>query len=130
MYYWVNFINLICYKVNKTIEFRLLRPTYNFNKIKLWLYIFNAILMYAEDINAPIPRTVRLKSVLTKVYPDSILDYLLTGVQKLKILSTKIPDCVIWNLTKKQILNSIENFADLILSIINIPFGAGASVTE
>ena len=88
MYYWVNFINLICYKVNKTIEFRLLRPTYNFNKIKLWLYIFNAILMYAEDINAPIPRTVRLKSVLTKVYPDSILDYLLTGVQKLKILST------------------------------------------
>ena len=41
-----------------------------------------------EDINAPIPRTVRLKSVLTKVYPDSILDDLLTGVQKLKILST------------------------------------------
>ena len=26
----------------------------------------------------------------------------------LKILDTKIPDCVLWNLTKKQILNSIE----------------------
>ena len=47
-YFWVNFINTICYTVNKTIEFRLLRPTYNKGKIFTWMYIMNAILRYAE----------------------------------------------------------------------------------
>ena len=35
-YFWCNFINALCYKVNKTIEFRFLRPTYNFKKILVW----------------------------------------------------------------------------------------------
>lgn len=48
-YFWVNFINAICYTVNKTIEFRLLRPTYNKGKILTWMYILNAILRYAES---------------------------------------------------------------------------------
>lgn len=47
-YFWVNFINILYYQRAKTIEFRFLRPTWNFNKIVGWLYIFNAILMYAE----------------------------------------------------------------------------------
>lgn len=47
-YYWVNFINSFCYKINKTIEFRFLRPTFNRRKILVWMYIFNAIFLYAE----------------------------------------------------------------------------------
>jgi hypothetical protein len=43
----LNFINMLCYKGPKTVEFRFLRPTYNFNKILLWLYILNAVLKYA-----------------------------------------------------------------------------------
>lgn len=48
-YHWVNFINIMFFKINKTIEFRFLRPSYNFEKIQLWLYIFNALLKYAEQ---------------------------------------------------------------------------------
>lgn len=47
-YFWVNFINILFFDRNKTVEFRFLRPTYNFNKIMGWIYIFNAILSYAE----------------------------------------------------------------------------------
>ena len=71
-YYAVNFINMLCYKVNKTIEFRFLRPTYNFKKIELWLYIFNAILMYAEDFNNPIDNRINIRTLLKTVYPESV----------------------------------------------------------
>lgn len=47
-YYWVNLINLLCYNVNKTVEFRFLRPTYNLKKILVWMYVMNAILHCAE----------------------------------------------------------------------------------
>lgn len=47
-YNYLNIINMAFYKGPKTVEFRFLRPTYNFNKIVNWLYIFNAILQYTE----------------------------------------------------------------------------------
>lgn len=86
-YYWVNFINLICYKVNKTIEFRLLRPTYNFKKIELWLYIFNAILMYAENIKFPIDMGITLSKVINRVYPPNVAKLIDLGLIQLQILS-------------------------------------------
>lgn len=46
----LNIINAICYKGPKTLEFRFLRPTYNYNVIVLWIAIFNAILQYAEHV--------------------------------------------------------------------------------
>ncbi len=49
-YYCVNFINALFYKRNKTIEFRFLHPTKNYNIIINWLYILNAILLKAECI--------------------------------------------------------------------------------
>lgn len=48
-YFWVNFINILFYNRAKTVEFRFLRPTYNINKIIGWIYLFNAILLYAEQ---------------------------------------------------------------------------------
>jgi hypothetical protein len=47
----INFINAICYDGPKTIEFRMLRPTYNFEKILGWLFIYGAFIKFAE-INA------------------------------------------------------------------------------
>ena len=47
-YFWINFINILCYKSPKTIEFRFLRPTYNFTKICTWIMMLNALLQYAE----------------------------------------------------------------------------------
>lgn len=85
-YYWVNFINLICYRVNKTIEFRLLRPTYNFKKIELWLYIFNAILMYAENPSNPISGSINIQTLLRRVYPESIAKSVFLGTVRLRAL--------------------------------------------
>lgn len=49
-YYGLNLINMLCYKGPKTVEFRFLRPTFNYRKITLWLYILNAVLKYAEFV--------------------------------------------------------------------------------
>lgn len=47
-YYALNLINMFCYKGPKTIEFRFLRPSFNFRKIRFWIAVFNAILIYSE----------------------------------------------------------------------------------
>lgn len=84
-YYCVNFINMLCYNVNKTVEFRFLRPTYNFNKIILWIYIFNAILIYAEKYyTGDFPN---LYSILEKCYPKNISLELEKGIKRLQMLT-------------------------------------------
>lgn len=49
-YFNCNFINMLCYKGAKTVEFRFLTPTYSFEKITTFLLIFNAILRHAESL--------------------------------------------------------------------------------
>lgn len=49
-YSGLNLVNMVCYKGPKTVEFRFLRPSFNFRKITLWLYILNAVLKYAESL--------------------------------------------------------------------------------
>ena len=85
-YYWCNFINALCYRVNKTIEFRFLRPTYNFKKILLWLYIFNGILKYSDEYYSP-GRNVTLEDIMYKCYPPELAQELCTGLQRLEALS-------------------------------------------
>lgn len=85
-YYWVNFINALCYNVNKTIEFRFLRPTYNYEKILIWLLLFNAIIAYAEDLNASVSPHISIKDIVFKSYPPFIAEYIMEGVVKLEAL--------------------------------------------
>lgn len=47
----INFINALCYNGPKTIEYRMLRPTYNFDKVLGWLFIYAAYIKYAETHN-------------------------------------------------------------------------------
>lgn len=87
-YYWVNFINALCYGVNKTIEFRFLRPSYNFQKILLWLYILNAILRYAEVAESLHDcKTADFETILYKVYPPELAKELFLGITKLNIVA-------------------------------------------
>ena len=90
-YFWVNFINIMCFKVNKTIEFRFLRPTYNYKKITVWLYILNAILQFAETSNtSTINELERLNDclsyILRRVYPKDLVRKLDLERKKLSIL--------------------------------------------
>ena len=86
-YFWANILNLVCYKVNKTMEFRLLRPTYNFHKILIWLYIFNAILQYAETKDVKVSDNITVLDILKEIYPEELYDKLETEVIKLQVLS-------------------------------------------
>lgn len=87
-YFWVNFINALCYNVNKTIEFRFLRPSYNFHKIILWMYIFNAILKFAEEVPFGSSYNCKecLESVIRYAYPEEVSNQVLLGVVRLRIL--------------------------------------------
>jgi hypothetical protein len=46
-YFAFNFVNLMCYKGPKTIEFRFLRPTYNYAEIETWLFVFMGLIKSA-----------------------------------------------------------------------------------
>lgn len=94
-YYCVNFINMLCYKSPKTVEFRFLRPTYNKHKIMFWLYIFNAILSTAErvankcnnftEINQMIFKSdYSLFSILFSTYPQDLADILINDYYTLE----------------------------------------------
>jgi len=84
-YYWANILNLICYRVNKTMEFRMLRPTYNLQKILFWIYIFNGILIYAEGNDVTPTTKITLKDVLSYTYPPELTKTLLIDFYKAEI---------------------------------------------
>lgn len=86
-YYWANLLNLICYKVNKTMEFRMLRPTYNLEKILFWMYTFNAILQYAEKHTVMPHIPVTFKDVLYDTYPETLAKELLIDFYKSDVCS-------------------------------------------
>lgn len=77
----VNFINALCYEGPKTIEYRILRPTYNFNKVLGWLFIYGAIIKFAE-LNATkvayLYRTrLSLDYILRSVYSEKLATILI-----------------------------------------------------
>lgn len=101
-YYALNLINMICYKGPKTVEFRFLRPSFNFKKIRLWLYILNAILNYSKNIADEIclkgdctnnginvyiyNRTPSLVDIIDEVYRDTdCYKEIINGLGLLKI---------------------------------------------
>jgi len=86
-YYWVNFINMLCYGINKTVEFRLLRPSYNLEKISYWIYVFTAILTYAEKMekNQDL-KDLSLVKIFNSVFDKDTADNLCTETEKLRLL--------------------------------------------
>lgn len=83
-YHMCNFVNMFCYNVNKTIEMRFLTPTFNLEKILTWLYIFNAILIYAE--NFEYTGEEYLHDIFIKVYPEEYYNMLNLQYEKLRTL--------------------------------------------
>ena len=51
-YYGLNLINMLCYKSPKTVEFRFLRPSFNWKKLFFWVYMFDLIVTLAENLHA------------------------------------------------------------------------------
>ena len=101
-YRCVNFVNMLCYPSPKTVEFRFLRPTYNFTKIYTWLLLFTAILKFAEKltskfggcsysdicskcVSADIEYDIR--SICEAVYPKKLYEYLCQRIDELEVVS-------------------------------------------
>lgn len=76
----LNFINALCYKGPKTVEFRMLRPSYNFDKIIGWLFIYAAFIKYAE-LNAGkvvgYRSSITIDQILRTVYSAELSDVLM-----------------------------------------------------
>lgn len=95
-YYWLNLVNLLFYNKAKTVEFRFLRPTVNYNVIVNWLYVLGAIVQYAKKIYQELHLTdlnqlptqcanmlshVDLCKILSDVYPTNMSQYLIAFLQ-------------------------------------------------
>lgn len=81
----VNFINALCYDGPKTIEFRMLRPTYNFEKVLGWLFIYAAFVKYAEAGEGTCVRcNTRIESILRAVYSEELANALCDFLEKSK----------------------------------------------
>ena len=87
-YYALNVINAICYNQAKTVEFRFLRPTFNFNRIELWLFIFEAIVQYAEANKNDLRKLkIDLFAMLSQVYPKEISNGIMVGLELQNLLT-------------------------------------------
>lgn len=76
----VNFVNAVCYDGPKTIEFRMLRPTYNFDKVLGWLFVYGALIKYAEaHLSKPqsfYRAKANLETILRSVYSEELANIL------------------------------------------------------
>ena len=70
----VNFINALCYNGPKTIEFRILRPSYNFDKVLGWLFVFAAFIKAAESTsgNTGYRGAIQIKNLVKTVYSSEL----------------------------------------------------------
>lgn len=105
-YYCVNFINMLCYESPKTVEFRFLRPTFNFTKVYTWILVFNAILKIAEDMTnkygslsadaafralgkefRELGSGVTIDNIVRFIYSGNLLDAVLDCLYKIRVAS-------------------------------------------
>lgn len=92
-YHMCNFINLLCYNGGKTVEFRFLKPTKNKHVLYFWLYILNALMLFAlkyKDLTAKMMYSVfstcSLQTILTDVYPANVVADLKIAIEDMKLL--------------------------------------------
>lgn len=98
--YWAqSLIGMCFYDKPKTVEYRMLSPTYNSNKLIFWLYMFNAILLYSEKIALDVYRTkspiysiykntISIEQMLHDVYPDEFALKMLQVMDKVREVVT------------------------------------------
>ena len=100
-YFAFNFVNLLCYESPKTLEFRFLRPTYNFNEIITWLFVFNAMIKFAYIVDSEIS-SLRYKDVfefinnkygglfniIKTVYPSDIANKIISNLKQINNVHT------------------------------------------
>lgn len=77
----LNLVNAVCYNNAKTAEFRLLRPTYNFDKILVWLFTLGAYVKYAETLNLKAIKNISLERIIRSVYSVELANMLVRALK-------------------------------------------------
>lgn len=92
-YKMCNFINLLCYNGGKTVEFRFLKPTKNEHLLYFWLYMLNAIMLFALKNQHLSPKefyckysSICLTDIINAVYPVDIALSMNKAIQDLSII--------------------------------------------
>lgn len=78
-YYGLNLINMLCYKSPKTVEFRFLRPSYNWLKLFFWAYFFDMLVTLAESLQPKVA-----SKEFTNIF-DYVLKYMRTNTIEMLI---------------------------------------------
>jgi len=77
-YYAMNLINMCFYQTPKTVEMRFLRPSYNYNKIVNWIFIFSSILQFANKYAIESTKGLKYNTIYNKIcnlFDGSISDF-------------------------------------------------------
>lgn len=80
-YQALNLVNAVCYNNAKTAEFRFLRPTYNFDKILVWLFVLGAFVKYAENENLKAVKNISVERILRSVYSPGLANMLVRALR-------------------------------------------------
>lgn len=87
----LNLVNAICYDHAKTAEFRFLRPTYNFNKILVWLFVLGAYVKYAENTKLKAIKNISLTRIIQSVYTTELSNLLIRALKLQKeVVQTQV----------------------------------------
>ena len=76
----LNLINAICYDNAKTAEFRFLRPSYNFDKILVWIFVLGAFIKYAEDTKVRAIKNISVERIIKTVYSAELAQVLIRAL--------------------------------------------------
>lgn len=77
----LNLVNAVCYNNAKTAEFRFLRPTYNFDKILVWLFVLGAFVKYAELPTVKAIKNISVERILKTVYSVELSNMLIRALK-------------------------------------------------
>lgn len=87
----LNLVNAVCYRNAKTAEFRLLRPTYNFDKILVWLFVLGAFVKYAESTELRAVKNLSVERILKSVYSVELSNMLIRALRLQKeVVQTQV----------------------------------------
>lgn len=82
-YYNMNIMHLISGKEHKTVEFRFLSPTTNYDEIKWYILVLGAFLRYVIESKTRVYKDISVQKVITYVFPKDLSDKLLLEGKKL-----------------------------------------------
>lgn len=83
-YFNMNIMHLISGEDHKTVEFRFLRPTYNYSKLKWFILIFGCYLKYVIDTDLTAGRmNLSIENLVKHVFKGEMADHIIEEGKKL-----------------------------------------------